>query len=322
MNRILLLVLQLSLWVGCTHTSEPLEELKNANQIGDNWSRFHPPYSHEAITQNLTSEGQKIVSSVGRLFGTWIYLGRHKGEHIVATNEHVVQVLKKKQQQSRRPLSEYSITFSDSINNHQLAIGEVIGLWPEIDFALMTAKMVSPESQEFFAKNQAQIHEAHEIKKGTPLFIVGFGTKNNPNIEKTIALDGECRVFSNDGEYKSIRVQKALSPYATAVRAFAHGCDVSPGDSGSPIIHRETQKIIGVVKSSSYAFPNYRTSGFMTELFQNPNEGIWQYMSYGVPISVIHQHLNSIKSQTKARNWAIISSVINRQSKVVADTQY
>lgn len=76
------------------------------------------------------------------------------------------------------------------------------------------------------------------LKPGQMLATAGYGRGDNPRGELVGNEDSDCKVFSKENDFRFMRDPDELNPGEDLVWSFAHGCDVSHGDSGSAIVDR------------------------------------------------------------------------------------
>lgn len=124
--------------------------------------------------------------------------------------------------------------------------------------------------------------DASEIAKNTPLMTLGVGTdKTTKKLELTIDASNECQslVHSNEGSSYNSGVLDTMT------WRWAMGCDVSEGNSGDGIYHRESGKLIGFITArSKYIYQSLVTKVFAGSL---SSERLYMETSHFVPLSEI-----------------------------------
>lgn len=76
------------------------------------------------------------------------------------------------------------------------------------------------------------------------------------------------------------------------VWSFANGCDVSHGDSGSAMVDLQTGEVVGLIWTGKIPkSTRVQSSEYLEELIENPNEDIWNELSYAVPAAKIKEVL-------------------------------
>jgi len=79
--------------------------------------------------------------------------------------------------------------------------------------------------------------------------------------------------------------------------AFAVGCDASDGDSGSPIVTRDTGDIIGILWGAAPKTPIVQSSQSLDNMIKENSPAIWKDLNYAVPAVKIKEFLlEKIKS--------------------------
>ena len=250
-------------------------------------SRFVSPYSHLVArlfgtytTQSFTVPeidsapfpehfrklGRSTAhSSTPEGNGTSFYVGknRYKGKtyYIMATNKHLIC-------RSRCD----SFKFIDARKKGTLSIlgfplyeyyfkpsTYYIGFWGDIDFALYAFKLndhlnlddhFSKEKRKSIDTNlsnsRLEFDFTSDIYPGQELVTAGYGNRLNPrnaypfktSLNLMFNFDEDCKVFSPRNEFDKVSARTF---------SFAHGCEISDGDSGSPVMDRKTGKIVGII---------------------------------------------------------------------------
>jgi S1-C subfamily serine protease len=234
---------------------------------------------------DLSDHFTKMAYATGKVYpagfaighGSAFYLGKFQGRHVMATNHHVTDSFGCGRVQLRLPNSNWTV----------FGCQEIIGSWPEIDFALFTIGVL-PRNEAHFASNAMNLDYDAQIIRSTPLVNIGFGHRHNRRGQQTVAQDEDCVVSSPDQQFKVIEQIYKGSP---KVITFAHGCDSSQGDSGSAFMERDTGKVIGI--NSMVLDPKFGpvTSQAFRQSLENGDENIWHKSNFAVPASAIKNHL-------------------------------
>ncbi len=214
--------------------------------------------------------------------GTGFYLGEHNGQFLVATNAHVLKNI------ISCNVSPVTINFKFLKRSYTCA--NVIGIWRSIDFAILALNTDGGARQRLRELDPLEIDRTDEIEKNTLLYSAGYGKQSGNLPELTLKGDDDCRVYSPTETFA--RLDNPQEKEARAVLSFAVGCDISPGDSGSPILDRKTGKLLGIIWSTYAPKPvTFQTRAFMERLRSEESDDIWKYMAYAVPVAEIRQEL-------------------------------
>ena len=80
-----------------------------------------------------------------------------------------------------------------------------------------------------------------------PLAVMGYGVNRNEYGILMVEAGGDCRVFSRNSDIRKIKDPDTINPFPYLVYSFLIGCDISHGDSGSPIFDVNTGKVLGLL---------------------------------------------------------------------------
>ncbi len=128
--------------------------------------------------------------------------------------------------------------------------------------------------------------------KGEQLLLLGYGVEKNDNQMLMLNAESECRVFSKTGEARKLEDPDPINPLGYAAWSFAHGCDISHGDSGSPLISIEGGDIVGINWTGKFPkTPTTQSNSGLSALFDAEDESLWSEMNYGVPANKIKELL-------------------------------
>lgn len=247
-------------------------------QMGDTWDR-------ELLKNVSDSRVRELAVSVGRVevvlaqtsttkeleVGTAFVVGTRGDDLIVATNYHVMP--------KKYPCTVYFTSLGESA-----ACKSFLGSWKDIELALFTVK----------GKKLGDLKKSIPELDGTPLtkryrlLTMGYGYYKNKNSQLTIERSDYCRVFS-DG----IRFVPANEGHGAF--SFAHGCEISTSDSGSPIFDADTGKIVGIQWAATVRDKdNILSENFLNNLLSSLQPTAWNSLNYAVPAQFIIEKLNQI----------------------------
>ena len=271
-------------------------------RLGDEWGKKPVKVEDLAKASPAFRRAATATARVGG--GTSFYLGKFNGQHVMATNHHVMP------ESSNCTWSRVRFPLLNVVG----ACDKYLGTWDEIDLTLFTVRLENPADEAKLAPAAANFQFREDIKQGERLMTIGFGVAGNPTGLLMANQDSDCYVFSKDAEYRLMADPDQFNPGTYRAWSFAIGCDVSHGDSGSAIVDRETGKVIGIIwtgripKSASA-----QSSRFLSEIFTSQSETIWQELSYAVPARKMAEVLTrategSMPEETRALIRAVLGN--------------
>lgn len=272
---------------GDGNNAQEMQEFRDSLQIGPQWSA--EALSHELLNQEndypLTKAALNTIY-IRTLFakGTGFFLGEYNGDLLVATNAHVLKNI---------PSCTVSPVILDfKFLNRSYSCSKVIGIWRSIDFALITIAAEGRARKYLQGIDPLKINFNAPIVKNNLLMTSGYGQQANARAILTIKRDDDCRVYSETEEFANL--DNPVEKEASLVPSFAIGCDIAPGDSGSPVMDRKTGEVLGLVWSTYTPKPVIiRNQIYMQRLRDEANDDVWRYLSYAVPASKIKRELVS-----------------------------
>lgn len=243
-------------------------------QIGDEWGKL--PVSDEELESNDVYRRTALATAkVGGATG--FYLGEFSGEHVMATNNHVMS--------SRFGCNQ--VTFP--IKNLRFRCKEFLGTWKNIDLTLFTIKVKGAGEKEYLQSIAQNFDFDADIAIETPLITAGFGIAENRSRRLMVNQDDDCKSFSKPGEYRLMRDPDDVNPGPNKVWSFAVGCDVSHGDSGSAMVDRNTGHVVGLIWTGRIPkAERVQKSDYLDLILTEDNsEQIWGQLNYAVPAEQI-----------------------------------
>lgn len=265
-------------------TEEKVEDTQSEEstlQVGPTWdakivSKEFLRERNDFLTTKLSENTVKVSTFHNK--GTGFYLGKYRGLHIIATSAHVLTNV------AGCGLSTVFIQFP--LAEKVFTCHQLIGIFADVDFALMAIKSESP-----FFDNLNPLKLAKEMPlKGAPLLSTGFGNERNSDLNMTLKEDKHCTTFSETDELKRISNQDEQKP--RSIPSVAVGCDFSQGDSGSPIIDKEQGEVIGVTWSiMSPKAKLIKSEAYLDQLLSTSDSAVWRNLALAVPAFEIRQSL-------------------------------
>lgn len=213
-------------------------EEKREYQVGSVWGKYpltlgllnsRPDVLPIAkATAHLTYSFTRNDGSRGTKWGSIFYLGKFNGHHIAATNSHLISpgVMA-----GRESCGNFELTFHHLTGEPKILCQELIGAWPELDFALLILQPTA--GQEKLLQNVGLNFDFNaDIEPGAMLFSVGYSPLGKIPF---LVEDQDCRVFSGKNLFKLLPNpdDHSISFKPKEAWSFANGCDSSLfGDCG------------------------------------------------------------------------------------------
>lgn len=107
-----------------------------------------------------------------------------------------------------------------------------------------------------------------------------------------------------------------INPLDYSVWSFAHGCDISHGDSGSATVDRETGEVVGILWTGRIPkSPIVQNSTNLTEIYKSSSQEIWEELSYAAPSVKIYELLASAlkEGKIKEESKAVIQALVRNE---------
>lgn len=299
------------------------EQQEEVLQIGSGFERtFLKPGDESSLPTQL-----KIAALSSAEFGTGsaFYVGEFGGRHIMATNAHVMMAFSEDIGWSA---TDYNLNAEEackifpgeadsepkyvrfSLIDKEFDCKRLVGLWPEIDFALFEIEMVNDVELQGLG---ISLKDYKDFSKGQTLSMFSYGVHNNPgSFDFDLAhTQGEtCKIFSDEAR----KLQKSDNS-EVAVWSMATGCDLSVGDSGSAMVDSETGLFTGVIWAGAADKTGFIKDDAHLEkvltLKVDDEEMVWSQMNYAVPAAKLRLViLESLKSKTLEES-ELLASIFN-----------
>ena len=269
-------------------------------QLGDEWGKKSVT---QAIFNKESSAFKKTASATAYLpiGGTGFYLGKLGGMHVIATNHHVCAV-------SRDCIGQQA---EFKVINKKYRMRKFITTITGVDLTLIGIDI--PTKDEELMSQYVLKFSHHDIRKGQKLLTMGFGFAGNPRNSIMANQDSDCKVFSHAKEYRFLADPDDINPLDYKVWSFAHGCDISHGDSGSAMVDRDSGDVVGILWTGRIPkSPVVQQSANLEQIYKNSSEDIWNELSYAAPSVKIYELLalalkeGKIKQEYKAVIEALV----------------
>jgi hypothetical protein len=294
--RLAILSISLLAFAGCD-TSTPRRSLHDSSlalsltgeisnyQIGPTWGK-QPLNQLYSTASEMTAKAKPsftraalATARVGR--GTGFVLGERNGEVILATNHHVID--------GQETCEMTSVNF-ELLDIHGLYCDKVIKTTSDLETTLFTVSGLNQESREKLL-SVARSFSPEVPVKGRRLLTFGYGIANNPFGQRLmVGQDEHCITFSDQKRFMSDPDE--LNPFPYKTWAFATGCDVSHGDSGSAFIDAESGAIVGILYTGRIPKnPKVLDASYLKKIYDESSEEIWTELTYVVPSNLIVETL-------------------------------
>ena len=278
-------------------------ESSDTYKIGDEWGKkaFR---NGDLIDQPQLLRAARATASLGGATG--FFLGVFNGEAVLATNHHVCPSLSAcVGKQASFPLL-----------GKQARVVRSLGTWTEIDLSLVVVNLNARDISvlESVAGN---FDFVSNIKPGQLLFTAGFGIASNPMRRLVMNQDSDCKVFSNEGDFRLMADPDRLNPGTYETWSFANGCDVSHGDSGSAMVDRKSGKPVGLIWTGKIPkSPIVQSSERLDGLVGSDDDAVWTELSYAVPAVKIKEYLTNLiaNGELTEQDGATIGAVLGNAS--------
>ena len=250
-------------------------------QMGDVWGRERVDPS--AFVQEDPKVARALMAAGRYRRATAFYLGKFAGQHIMATNHHVQETLRCNGAAVWFPVLDETVPCS-----------RVYGSWTDVDLALFAVQL-RPEQEAIFAGVGRNFAFGASFYPGQKLLTAGFGIAGNPRQELSLERDDDCMVFSGRDDFQFMADPDAFNPGPYRAWSFAHGCDISHGDSGSPMIDRTDGAVLGLLWTGTIPkAERVQHSSYLQSLLQAQSLEVWQELGYAVPAPMIGRHLQAV----------------------------
>ena len=275
-------------------------------QIGDVWGKL--PLTAADVNSGSAAL-QRAARATARYAGfmggaTGFYMGKFNGEHVMGTNHHVVDGVGCRGVSLIFPfLSNSSVT---------VKCKRIIGHWTDIDFGMIVLD-IPADKESLFLNHGVNFAFERSIERGTELLTVGFGiAKNSGQKNMMVNVDNDCKVYSANNDFKLMGDPDTINPGPYKAWSFAHGCDISHGDSGSAFFDRKTGEMLGIVwTAATPKDPQIRTRAYLDSLDPASPE-IWSKLGYTVPAAKVYDFLKSVSSSLPKADSAIVDEILKK----------
>lgn len=236
-----------------------------AYRAGRQWKRYESSAPEfKALPKSVRNfryiTGVQTIRSRARSLGSVTYLGFFKNEHLIVTNFHVYAALRDSLSNplSTRiaPCDRQRVFYFKALDNFAYC-KELLFSDPILDLAVMSISPLYPAIP--LPLRQYAPHIRFDLSKSqsSPLVVAGHGRYKNLKGNLSFGFDSDCYLDATSPQ--NFSVAKLLAGFGTKlIKPFlgpsskqvaprlAIACDVSPGDSGGPVIHYKTGELLGI----------------------------------------------------------------------------
>lgn len=257
-------------------------------QIGSTWGkrrvwRQDLPQKSAAYQRAAQATAYLTLGSA-----TGFYLGEFGGVSVVATNHHVCPSAKDCMGQG----VQFRLLGIEAKTTHFLITIK------SLDLTLLGVQFKSASEKAQLDRVAANLEFRRPVLQGQKLMTFGFGVANNPQNYLVGNSDQDCRVFSKTGDIRKMGDPDPHNPVEYSAWSFAHGCDISHGDSGSALVDERSGAVMGILWTGKFPKSQWAQNSQNLDLWlKTSNEAIWKELNYGVPatamLPILRQALTS-----------------------------
>jgi hypothetical protein len=257
--------------------------ISQSYQVGEFWSK---KLIHKASPSSMVFK--ESVGEVGAR-ATLFYVGEINNKHWAITNNHVCPKIKENTLLVNRCKGQWvhfhyyknkkGQSLTGSIKNVPLIVKSLDLALLEITFDNLNSFQRKPKALKLSNKRPYLNQE---------LISVGYGVHKNEYGSLMIEEESfDCQIFSS--EVRLTGDPDTQNPIDYKVYSFLHGCDVSHGDSGSPILDRNSKEVVGLLWSGKYPKSKSISKYGFEKL---PLDFLWKELNYASPSFLINNELN------------------------------
>lgn len=246
-------------------------------RVGEKWNKVYIKEAPSALHSLAPSVGE--IGSSATLF----YIGTVKGRHYAITNSHVCP------NEEKCLKRRVEFFYHKNVKGQSLKgiVRNVPVIKTQLDLALIEIQFLNAETFSHFPK--PLILSKQLPKHNQPLVSLGYGVHHNEYGTLMAEAGGDCRVFSYSSDIRKVKDPDSINPYPFSVYSFLMGCDVSHGDSGSPILDLKTLHVIGLLWTGrTPKHPLISRKGFENLDYSF----LWQQLNYATPSAYIYKVLS------------------------------
>jgi hypothetical protein len=175
----------------------------------------------------------------------------------------------------------------------EFACAYLVASWPEIDTSIFAIRV--PRASEAALQRRAlKFAFRGDVYPGQRLLTIGYGGHRNPFLKPMVDLGPDCRVFSGRNDFRFKLEPEYFETDRMQVWSLAHGCEASPGDSGSAILDRVTGEVVAILWATTPGrSARAQDSSYLSSLLESPNDDVWEQLNYAAPALKIFETINA-----------------------------
>lgn len=266
-------------------------------ELGDSWNR-------ELVTEEMRQQDATVdylhqhIAIMGlpkqreqglTLYsvGTGSIIGRQGSSVFVATADHVVRNNAENialEEICSRMVFHFPGLGSRHFNGKSLLIANQV-----VDFAVCEVELPADALQ--MLKTQGlKVATRTELVENLPLVTMGYNSHNAKPGKAHVERSGDCRLFAGSNEVRILDEKNWALPT---------GCDAAPGDSGSPVLDKSTQELVGFMVQTT-ELKSGASSAELSEMQKDSvqRDALWSELSMMVPVTKIREVLCTEKNET------------------------
>lgn len=253
--------------------------------IGKSWSKR--PFPQKQSNTNLLKELKDNIIAVtdGMNKATASYMGRTaSGLHLVLTNMHVIDDFNACQ----GVMKNAPFHFEQPMGASYYCERELMR-FPEVDLSIISLAAL-PSDPILNQKKGLSLAQNFTFIDSQRFLTAGFGIYKNEGRKLVIDDSDECRLISEPGNFHQMNGDSGKAK----IWSMAVACDISIGDSGSPLIDKESGKIVGLMWSGVYPkFKDRSSFESIEKIIDSSPELVWKSYNYAVPVTEIQNYLEA-----------------------------
>lgn len=230
--------------------------------------------------------GVQTVASRAKRLGSVTYLGSFHSEHLVITNFHVYAALRESTldriSEQVAPCDSRRLFYFKALNS-LVHCKKLIFSDPVLDLALMSVSSTDPLVPMQLGQHAPRIRLDLSKSQSSALVVAGHGRYKNPFGRLSFGFDDDCVLeavslqnFSVAKLLVGLSLKLVNNSFGDLRRKpiaprLAVACDVSPGDSGGPVILYKTGELVGITVGGYKAERKYtmpKVLGVKTSSYQ------------------------------------------------------
>ncbi len=276
-------------------------------ELGDAWNR-------ELVTDELRAEDPtadylhqhiaimglpKAVEKGLTLYsvGSGSIIGRKDNSVFVATADHVVR--NNAENIALEEICQSMIFHFPSFGSRHFNGKALLVANQNVDFAICEVELPADVAANLKITG-LKLSNVSLLPANLALMTMGYNSHNAKPGKAHVERSSDCRLFFNSNEARILDEKSWALPT---------GCDAAPGDSGSPVLDKESKEVIGFMVQTT-ELKSGASSAELANMQQDPKqkEALWSELSMLVPVT-------KIKAALCPEGSALLSELLTCESK-------